>query len=475
VAGVLKKKSTGIMIAAAIFGLSAVLFWVALRQAFVGDDFIWLYNAAYNMKYLNAWIVAFDQMNGSGFYRPLTQEVFFYAIFHLFGVNALLSHIAVFAVYLLTGLVLYKLLVSLTKEVGAAIAGTAVFLFCNANYVGLSWVAAFSQTGSSLLFVATLYFYAMGRRVFSAIAFLLCLLSGEITSTIPAFIFLFEFLIRRSSIVQSLLKGGYFWLMFAAYVVLRFAVLGIHPAGPFGMANSLPLLLATFMKSLAWIIGWTPSLENALAAPYWRVLAWGAFLVMALAEVIPLIMLCLIDRRGERVRVFVMGLLWIAIGMSPVLVFSLHDYAAYNLAISLIGLAVCVAGAVSALGRSARFAGSVIVMACFAVNFAAIYNPGGNNRIEGSNFYGRLALAYTKSIRHCAEDHQFDTVYIVNGDDALTWALGNQWGARVLARNPDIAMSYVKSVAQADPQELVFAYTGNRLNLVSCGAAAQAH
>ncbi len=461
---------------AIVLGLSTLLFWVALRQGFVGDDFVWLYNAKYNMNGLDGWMSAFNQMNGSGFYRPMTQQLFFYAMFHLFGLHAVSIHVAVFSVYLVTAFILFRLLILLCHAVDAAVAGTAVFAFANSNYVGISWIAAFSQTGSSFVFVSTLYLYASGRRHRALIGFLLCLLSGEITSTLPAFLFLHDVVIKRVSYFRALLNARYFWLMLAAYIILRFAVLGIHPAGPFGMSSSPGLLFTTFGQSVAWLAGWTPAFHNALYQAYWRIFALVSFAVLVLAVLLPLAFICLLQTREEHIRLGVAGVLWIIIGMSPVLLFSLHNYAAYTLAISLFGLALLVSGAVSgvpAIGR--MFVSCAIVVACFAVNFVAIYNPAGSNETEGSNFYSQVALGYAKSIRHCMDHHDFSTVYVVGGGDALTWALGNQWGARIIARNPAIELDYVQSLADTDRHGLVVDYANDKLNLISCGVEKENH
>jgi hypothetical protein len=200
----------------AVIGLlSLTLFYRAFSTHLIGDDYWWIYNAAYIMNKLSGWIAAFAFENASGFYRPLTQNVFFFVAYNLFGLHSFYYHIVSFVFVIFSGFFVYKIILTICEDNSSAIVGTSIFLFSSLLYSLIAWASAFSQTGSGFLYVLTIYLYIQGRkyRTWSYIGFILCLMSGEITSTLPAFLVLYEIVKQQNGLLASIRKTIYVWII----------------------------------------------------------------------------------------------------------------------------------------------------------------------------------------------------------------------------------------------------------------------
>lgn len=451
-----------------MFAMSAVLFWVAFNQYFVGDDFYWLYNAEYAMNHVAGWYDSFFVMNYSGFYRPVTQNIYFFIMFHLFGMNPYPYHLISFAVYLATGLFVYKTIKYMNGNMQASLAGTAFFLFSNVNYAGLSWLSAFSQTGSSFLFIAALYSYVTDRKMLSYFLYGLCLMSGEITSTIPAVVFLYEIVINRSCIYDSIKNTIVLWLTFIGYIMLRFFVIGISASGYFRPSLGVGHVLSLLMKSLILLFGWTKQLSSSLVYSGWNDVAWlsGLFLV---AVVLSSLIILAINR--QKLYVVGFGILFMLISMLPVLIFTQNNFARYTLAIPLIGLSISLAGLLSSFrsDKNINILSFVFVSALFLLSLCSIYNPAGNNYQQGQNIAGQVALFFRDSIASCEMVRgDFNAIYVVDENRSIIpWMLGNQSEARLVTQR-DINTRYVGTLLKQNKlPEVVIGSQGNEL--VTCG------
>lgn len=468
----INNKATTAVISIAISALTIFLFATALNQPFIGDDYWWLFNAEYVMSNPGGWIDAFFQMNGSGFYRPITQNVFFFLMYHAFGFHALWYHITAIFFYLATGFILYKTLLLLYRDYYSATVGASVYLFSSINYSSISWVSAFSQTGSSLFFVSTLYLYILGGRYkkYSYISFVLCLLSSEITSTLPAFLLLYELLIKNSAVLRSFINTILFWLLLFFYIILRFMVIGIHPAGPFGMVQNLHTLIKIFGDSLLWISGFTPTFVNATHEKGWDVISIFSYLTFLTAYAVAFFKLFTERNVHVHYKFISVGLLWIVVGMTPVLIFSLNDYNKYTLAISLVGFSLITAGIIGGIKhKSKKIISSVIVLSSFFVNLCAIYNPDGNNNVQGLNVFGAISHKFSNELYSCGIiNHKIKRIYVVNGD-RIKWIIGYQWEAKVVLQSPSVKTILVKYSNNYGKRSPVFFYKNNKIKVISCG------
>jgi hypothetical protein len=308
--------------------LSIFLFHKALQQPFVGDDWWWIYNAKYIMNSYPGWISAFFRENGSGFYRPITQNLFFFIMYHAFGLRSFFYNVSSMIVYLLTGLVVLKILYNFHNDLISATAGLCAFLFSSTNYVLLSWPASFSQTGSGLFFALALYFYIRDNdhKKYSYLFFILCLMSGEITSTLPAFVLFYELLIKKASFLRSIFNTVYFWLILCFYIVLRLYVIGLHEAGPFGPNYRISAIARTLKNVFVFIFGLTPTFINSINENVWSIISMSTISILLSFLIFLIIsnMLTILKTKNHIWRFFILGVSWIVLGSLPV-VFSAQE------------------------------------------------------------------------------------------------------------------------------------------------------
>jgi hypothetical protein len=90
---------------------------------------VWLYAGRTEMATARGWQLAFTHVNGSGQYRPLTQQIFFWFGWHTFGMNALGYHLLDLGAFLTTALLVYYLLTRMIESSWIAAAGAALWAF----------------------------------------------------------------------------------------------------------------------------------------------------------------------------------------------------------------------------------------------------------------------------------------------------------------------------------------------------------
>src|SRR5437763_693393 len=116
--------------------LCLILYWPCVTAWFRGDDFAWL-GAGIYIRNFHDFLVAVFGPQAQGTIRPLSERVFFMLGFHLFGLDALPFHIAVFATQFAN--------LALTASIGARLTGSRAAGLCAA----VLWLAN-SSTGLPL-------------------------------------------------------------------------------------------------------------------------------------------------------------------------------------------------------------------------------------------------------------------------------------------------------------------------------------
>ncbi len=422
----------------------ALTFLDVVKQGFVGDDWFWLYNAKFTMSHLPGWESAFQHANGSGQYRPLTQNVFFWLVFHAFGLYAPAYHIVILVVFSLSALTLFRIVTHLVKNRATALGATILFAVSPLHYSGLSWVSAFSETGAIFCFILTLYFLIVKRSWAGYIAYIACLLSNETASVVPAVAFLYYKIYEHDTIVESTRKTLGYWAVFALYMMLRVTVLGLHPGGAFEIGDKFGATVLHVMGAVVHVIGVAPTIYNVTHAngaegvAIWLVgcLYLGTFAFLLIA-----IMWRSIGDRAVR-ELVLFGVSVFIVGMLPELTFSQHDWALYNLGIPDIGIAFIVASlGVSSVSAETgnRGRGCVIVAAglFFLFSVVQIWGPGGLNDVQGLNVSGRqVSLLY----KHVSAEikkmgaHQRPITLRIAGDRnrQTSWMVASPFGLDVL-------------------------------------------
>ena len=422
----------------------ALTFLDVVKQGFVGDDWFWLYKAKFTMSHLPGWESAFQDANGSGQYRPLTQNVFFWLAFRAFGLYAPAYHIVMLVVFSLSALILFRIVTSLVKDRVTAFGATIFFAVSPLHYGGLSWVSAFSETGAMFCFIMTLYFVIVNRSWAGYLGYIACLLSNETASVVPAVALFYYKVYGRETIVESARKTLGYWGIFALYMTLRVTVLGFHPAGVFELGDTFDATLLHVMGAVIHVGGVAPSIYNVthasgaggVAARIVEYCYLGAFALLMIA----------IIRRSvgdSRVRELVLfGVSLFLVGMLPELTFSQHDWALYNLGIPDVGIAFIVASlgvhSVSAeRGDRGRLYVMVVAGLFFLFSVVQTWGPGGLNDVQGLNVLGRqVSLLYkhvSAEIRR-GSVHQGPITLRISGDRNryTSWMVASPFGLDVL-------------------------------------------
>ncbi|UEO01010.1 hypothetical protein A9R16_006345 [Acidiferrobacter thiooxydans] len=380
----------------------ALTFLDVVKQGFVGDDWFWLYNAKFTMSHLSGWESAFGHANGSGQYRPLTQNVFFWLAFLAFGLYAPAYHIVALVVFSLSALILFRIVTHLVKDRALALGAAIFFAVSPLHYGGLSWVSAFSETGAIFCFILTLYFVIVKRSWVGYLAYIACLLSNETASVVPAVAFLYYKIYERETIVESTRKTLGYWGIFALYITLRVTVLGLHAAGAFALGDTFGATFLHVMGAVVHVIGVAPTSYNVthangaegVAARIVEYFYLGTFAFLMVA----IIWRSIRDRVVRRFVLF--GMSVFIVGMLPELTFSQHDWALYNLGIPDVGIAFIVVS----LGMDAEMRNwkrrYVIFVASlfFLFSVVQVWGPGGLNEVQGLNVLGQQMSLLSKHI-----------------------------------------------------------------------------
>ncbi len=411
-----------------------LLFWTAAHTYFGIDDFFWLYDGSHLMSSVSSWMLAFSSSNGSGQYRPLTENVFWWISWRIFGFDPFGYHLVNLIVFIVTSCVLYKVFHVVYRNRSLALLAASLFAFSATHYTALAWASGMAGLGALLFAALFLLNITRNRNTHALVFFILCLLSNETTIILPFLALAYIVIGEHVAFPTAVRRTGLLWMILLGYLIFRFAIAGLPLAssGPFAVVLSLPGWLFLIRSSLAHILGLSPTLRNVLggASALWR-LAATAFLVIWI--------LCLgvlglflannfLNRRATLPRethLFWVGVLWFVFGMAPILPFS-RDFSNYNLAIPLIGVSLCITSLVQITmqyGWQTRIMSLCLIIAYFAVNWIGIYGPGGLNAVDGIRVLARADRVATYAISTVASASRGPNIIDVTGSPTTSKAV----------------------------------------------------
>ena len=421
-----------------------ITFFDVVKQGFVGDDWFWLYNAKFTMSHLSGWVSALEHANGSGQYRPLTQNIFFWCAFRAFGLYAPAYHIVMLVVFSLSALILFRLVTRLVKDKAIALGATMFFAVSPLHYGGLSWVSAFSETGAIFCFILALYFITTERHRLGYLAYIVCLLSNETASIVPAIGFLYYTIYKHETLAASARKTLWYWAIFVLYMILRVTVLGLHPTGVFTFGDTFGATAYHIAGAVVHVVGVAPTFYNVTtssgAVKIVRYLVGYFYFAAGTVLLISIVRRSITDLAARNLVLFG-GALFI-VGLLPELMFAQHDWALYNLGIPNIGVVFIAAslgiGDMSE-GEKNRGRRYVLLAAGLLLLFSIIqiWGPGGLNDVQGSNVLGRQVSRLYKrvSIEIKKSAHKGQITLRIVGDKKrwTSWMLASPFGLDVLA------------------------------------------
>ncbi len=195
-------------------------FWPSFTIYFAQDDF-WLFLVS-QANSLSEFFNLFLPSSEVVWYRPLSQQLFFFTGRILFGWNPFPFHILVISIHLITGLWLFRLLKKLNQSQEVAIVATFIYLLNQIHTVPLSWLAANHFVVGPLFVVLSLYFFLKEKPMFSFASTILGVMTNEVALFMPLFLFPLSFYIRS----DTRKKSRFFILL--PFILLSFFIVWIR-------------------------------------------------------------------------------------------------------------------------------------------------------------------------------------------------------------------------------------------------------
>jgi hypothetical protein len=322
----------GSAIAASLFLL--LFYWRGLDCWFYQDDFGWLHlGGATSVGDFLSQIFA---PKAHGNMRPWSENLFFYGLRALFGVNPLPFRIVVFATVIADLALLGDLMRKLTGSAVAAF-GTQIFWLANATLApALCWTCIYNQTQYLFFILLALYFFLKGRYLVQTIVFALGLGSLETVVVYPLIVSLYAFLYDRAKLLRTIPL----YLISVVYTALHFWIVPAAKSGPYAIHVDTRIL-HTLGSYIEMVLGPERLAHFQATWPVWVVAVGTA--VMGVAVIVAAL-------AAGRAGVF--GLGWFLLLLAPVLVLPDHIMD-YLLTGPAIGLAIVLGAALASRWRAA--------------------------------------------------------------------------------------------------------------------------
>jgi protein O-mannosyl-transferase len=462
---ILESPRSGLLLA---LGVTLAVYARCFGSEFVYDDFDLLVNNPLITQWSFLWrsfghdlwwFRTIGPAIKSPYYRPL-QDAWLGLNYHLWGFNPPGWHVMIVAAHLVVVWLVYELGWRLTQRRWAAAAGAILFGVMPVHVEAAAWPVAIPLPGVTAFVIgAMLMFMRRARAPLKYLSLsLLCyaagLLTYELAITLPALIAAYVFLIedapgegRALGIVGRALDALWKIVPFIAvtlgYLVVRVAVLGFvtrHAVGntASGLQSllSLPAAIADYLGLIA--LPWTAGLGhafhlvNAASAPRFY-LPLAGLLGLAVAGAILLY-------RSRRRALYAFLLVWIVIGLAPVLNLSalvpfalIQDRYTYLSSVAFCILVADAAAEFVARGGEARNLAYAIAATVLALNVLLLWNQLGIWHDEVSLFsdcirqdpdsgvcHGRLAMALEARGDLAGTRRELDRAIAIQPDDAAS-------------------------------------------------------
>ncbi len=196
---------------------------------FLGDDYYFLYHAQYEMNTPGGFLYDFWHTNVSGQFRPLVLDLFMWVGYQLFGLNPVGFHLLDLGVFLITTIVIFRLLARLTGSQWIALVACAVWAFSLTHFGALNWILAYAETGAILPAALCLGALSQDKPRWAVFWYVVCLFSNETVSVMPALATCYYFIWQRADLRETLRRSLPLWITFAIYLLARFTVPALHP------------------------------------------------------------------------------------------------------------------------------------------------------------------------------------------------------------------------------------------------------
>jgi hypothetical protein len=221
----------GLAVVAATFAFAV---WVASREWFYGDDFIFLRLAQMPRDWWQIFVPLEPRLWWS--YRPLTIEVFFAGGFALFGLRAFPFLLVVLLFHFASGLVLFRIALRLGFERRVAFFAGCLLVLMYPSLHEVFWASALQPVAAVFFYLLAvscfLVYQDEGRRrwLFASLAAqVLVALSNELGVTLPGVVAVLAMARgtggMRDRLSEAIRRTWPYALVLAAYLLFRFVIM----------------------------------------------------------------------------------------------------------------------------------------------------------------------------------------------------------------------------------------------------------
>ena len=287
---------------------------------------------------------SFEGLKSQNYYRPMMHLVFM-AEYKIFGLSAWGWHLVNIVLHTVNALLIFLISLRLFSFNGAreeeaqagvqrrqvikgALLAALFFALHPLNSEPVSWVSAVPELSYTLFLLLSLYLYILSRRAstignsawlfsFSALAFLLGLLSKETAMALPVIVFAYNRFIRREPLFQAW-RGYMIYIAVAViYLGLRGMALGtlaIEKQSELTSYEALVNIFPTFIRYLYRLVFPYPLKPLYVLDPYLSITSPAVLL-----SIIVLIAAFVVILRFRRINILPFSAAWIAVPLIPVL------------------------------------------------------------------------------------------------------------------------------------------------------------
>ncbi len=198
------------------------------------------------------------------FYRPLSQQVYFFLNYKLFGLSPVGYHAGNIAFHFFNSVLVYLILVRVTGRRMASLLGASFFVGSRVHLVSVFWVSGFTEVGGAFFYLLSLYLVLLFSQskgksylALSCVTLVLGLLSKETLVTFPAVAGLYLWLAEgREVFARGRVRLVTFTLLPHALIVIVYLLfykfILTPPRGPYALDLSPLTYLETVGKYTKW-------------------------------------------------------------------------------------------------------------------------------------------------------------------------------------------------------------------------------
>lgn len=326
------------------------LYGFTLSYYFLQDDFYLLLIA--KASSFKDFLSFFTVQKGLIAYRPLSDQIYYYLLQAIFGLNPFFFRLVNFVLVLLTFILITKVVALLTKDKLTGVLTGCFWVTASLHFMTLSWIAAaYNIVGTFFYLITSLFFlkYILkGNRYyyfFSIFVFLLAVLSFEFSITWPIVFLIYSIYTHK----RHYLKFVPYFVISLVYLLIKFTYTEI-PKIP---AYEVALNLNSF-KALFWYALWALNIpeefkyqvsnflilmNNKFLSEFWPVVFKTYTSLIWLAVICAGIPIYRYFKKEIKVnrKIIIISILYFVITISPVLLLPNHTYTMY-LTLSSIGI-----------------------------------------------------------------------------------------------------------------------------------------